>query len=212
MSIWVIIPVKPLHRSKSRLSTVLNMKQREALSREMLEHTLLTLGQVTGIGGVIVVSRDTGALSLARRYNAQTLQESGSPELNASLTAATRVVASWNASAVLLLASDIPLLQAGDIEQMIGLAKRPPVVVIGADRRREGTNALLVRPPGLITYRFGERSLNKHMAEARAAGAEVHVYESATLGLDVDIPADLDLYREMLMEQELSETAWLTHL
>ena len=127
MSIWVIIPVKPLHRSKSRLSTVLNMKQREALSREMLEHTLLTLGQVTGIGGVIVVSRDTGALSLARRYNAQTLQESGSPELNASLTAATRVVASWNASAVLLLASDIPLLQAGDIEQMIGLAKRPPV-------------------------------------------------------------------------------------
>ncbi len=212
MSIWIIIPVKPLHRSKSRLSTVLDMKQREALSREMLEHTLLTLGQVTGIGGVIVVSRDTGALSLARRYNAQTLQESGSPELNASLTAATRVVASWNASAVLLLASDIPLLQPGDIEQMIGLAKRPPVVVIGADRRHEGTNALLVRPPGLIPYRFGEGSLNKHAAEARAAGAEVHIYESATLGLDVDIAADLDLYREMLIERELSEAAWLTHL
>ncbi len=209
MSIWVIVPIKPLNRSKSRLAEVLDIKQRESLSREMLERTLDTLSKVQGIGGVIVVSRDTGALSLARRFHVQTLQESGAPELNASLTAATRVVASWNASGVLILASDIPLVQAGDIEAMLGLGKPPPVVVIATDRRREGTNAMLVRPPGLITYRFGEGSLNKHVAEAKAAGAEVHIYESTTVGLDVDIPADLDLYREMLVEHDLSQQAWL---
>lgn len=209
MTIWAIVPVKPLNRSKSRLSTVLTIEQRESLSREMLERTLHTLSTVESIGGTIVVSRDSAALSLARGLGAQTLQESGAPELNASLTMATQVVASWNACGVLLLASDIPLLQAGDIENMIALAKHPPVVVIGADRREEGTNAMLVKPPALFAYEYGFGSLQRHRAAAQAAGADVHVYRSPTLGLDVDIPADLDLYREMLVERELHEPGWL---
>jgi 2-phospho-L-lactate guanylyltransferase len=84
--------------------------------------------------------------------------------------------------------------------------------VVAPDRRGTGTNALLVRPPGLIPYRFGENSLDKHLEEAEAAGAEAHVYESDTLGLDVDIPADLDLYREMLVEREIREPGWLVSL
>lgn len=209
MSIWAIVPIKPLNRSKSRLSSVLDIEQRESLSREMLTRTLRTLSTVRSVTGVMVVSRDTGALSLARQLGAQTLQESGAPELNASLTMATQVVSSWNACCVLLLASDIPLLQASDIENMIALAKHPPTVVIGTDRREQGTNAMLVKPPGIFPYRFGVGSLNKHRAEAEAVGADVHIYKSPTLGLDVDIPADLDLYREMLVERELREPAWL---
>lgn len=175
----------------------------------MLSHTLQTLSHVNGIGGILVVSRDSAALSLARQLGAQTLQESGAPELNASLTMATQVVSSWNASGVLLLASDIPLLQVSDIENMIARAKHPPVVVIGTDRRVEGTNAMLIKPPGIFPYRFGVDSLNKHKAEAEAIGADVYVYQSPTLGLDVDVPADLDLYREMLVEQDFVEPAWL---
>lgn len=209
MSIWAIVPVKPLNRSKSRLAPVLDIKQREALSREILERTLRTLTGVPGIGGVIVVSRDTAALSLARRFNAQTLQESGNPELNASLTFATAAATGFNPSGVLLLASDIPLMQPADIEQMLALARYSPAVVIAADRRHEGTNAMLVRPPGLFPYQFGEGSLQRHIDAAEAASATVHVYTSPTMGLDVDVPADLDLYREMLVERELSEPLWL---
>jgi hypothetical protein len=29
------------------------------------------------------------------------------------------------------------------------------------------------------------------------------------VALDIDVPVDLDLYREMLIERELSEPAWL---
>ncbi|GAB4478216.1 MAG: 2-phospho-L-lactate guanylyltransferase [Anaerolineae bacterium] len=211
MNIWAIVPVKPLKRSKSRLSSVLTTQQRETLSRQMLEQTLLTLKQVKGIEGVLIISRDAGALALGRKLEAQTLTESGSPELNASLTRATRVVASWNGSGVLIVASDIPLLQAADIEGMLALAKGPaPVVVIASDRRREGTNALLVRPPGLFPYRFGEGSFKKHIDEAEKAGAVVKVFQSGTLGLDVDLPADLDLYRELLAERSAGEAAWYT--
>lgn len=212
MNIWAIVPIKPLNRAKSRLAGVLDGKQREALSREMLEQTLGTLKKVQGIGGVLVISRDTGALSIARRYEAQTVQESGSPELNEALTRATKVVATWNARGVLVVASDIPLMCVEDLEGMLALAKYPPAVVVAPDRHRDGTNALLIRPPELIPYRFGEGSFQKHLDVAESVDVKAHIYESPTLGLDVDTPADLDLYREMLVERELSEPVWLGSL
>jgi 2-phospho-L-lactate guanylyltransferase len=208
VNIWAIVPVKPLKRSKSRLSPVLSPKQRETLSRQMLEQTLHTLLQVSKIKGVLVVSRDNGALALGRKMGAQTLSESGSPELNASLTRTTQVVASWHGAGVLIVSSDIPLLETTDVEAMLKMGKRAPVVVLATDRRGDGTNAMLVRPPGLIEYRYGEGSFQKHIVEAEAAGADVKIYKSETIGLDVDIPADLDLYREMLVERKAGETVW----
>ena len=201
MSIWAIVPVKPLRYSKSRMSSVLSVEEREALSREMLVRTLHTLHAVDNIGGTMVVSRDSGALALARSLGAHTLQESGAPDLNASLTLATKVMVSWRVRGVLLLASDVPLLQVEDIENMIALAKRPPVVVLGSDRSGRGINAMLVRPPGLLAYEYGLGSLRRYRNAAERACADVHVYESLTLGLDIDTPADLDLYRELLAEQ-----------
>jgi 2-phospho-L-lactate/phosphoenolpyruvate guanylyltransferase len=209
VNIWAIIPVKPFNRSKSRLAGVLSAKQRELLSRQMLEQTLQTLKQVEEITGILVISRDTAALALARHYEAQTVQESGTPELNEALTRATQVVvATWNARSVLVLASDMPLLRAQDIREVVALSDTIGVV-LASDRRHDGTNALLVRPPSLIPYRYGEGSFQRHINEARQIGIEPRVYESPTLALDIDVPVDLDLYREMLIERELSEPAWL---
>jgi 2-phospho-L-lactate guanylyltransferase len=85
-------------------------------------------------------------------------------------------------------------------------------VVIATDRREEGTNALLVRPPGLIPYRYGTGSFHRHVEEARNIGAVVEVYRSPTISLDVDVPEDLELYRKMLDERKLNELAWLGSL
>lgn len=208
MNIWAIVPSKPLKRSKSRLSSVLTSQQRENLSREMLSHTLVTLSKAQGIAGTLLVSRDTAALSMARRMGVQTLTESGSPELNASLERATRFVATWKASGVLIVASDIPLLRPDDVEEMLALTNKHPVVVVAPDRRGTGTNAMLVRPPGLFPYRFGENSFARHCSEGESAGARVYIYQSPTVGLDVDIPADLDLYRELLAENSTNESIW----
>jgi 2-phospho-L-lactate guanylyltransferase len=207
-NIWAIVPVKPLNRSKSRLSTVLNIEQREALSLDMLERTLGILKQVEMIGDILVVSRDTAALKQIRQFGVQTLQETGTPELNDSLTRATQFVGSWNASAVLIVAGDIPLLQVSDIDGMINLAGHPPTVVIATDRHRDGTNVMLVSPPGLIPYRYGVGSLYRHTEEVQAAGIDPALFHSPTIELDVDTPEDLELYRRMLAEREIAEPAW----
>lgn len=210
MNMWAIVPVKPFNRSKSRLASILSPNQREALSRQMMEQTLKTLKLVPEITGILVVSRDQHALALARQhYDVQMVQESGAPELNEALTRATQmVIATWNARSVLIMSSDIPLLSVQDVRGMINLADSIGVV-LAPDRRRDGTNAMIVRPPSLIPYCYGDASLQKHIEETRAIGLEAQLFESPTIALDIDIPADLDLYREMLIERELSEPAWL---
>jgi 2-phospho-L-lactate guanylyltransferase len=179
----------------------------------MLEQTLTTLKRAAGIDGILVISRDNKALMLARRFEVQTVQESGAPELNDALARATQAVTAWNAQSVLIAASDIPLMTVQDVESILGMGDRVgDVVVIASDRRQEGTNALLVRPPGLIPYRFGTDSFHRHVEEAEKVGATVQVYQSPSLALDVDVPADLELYQGILNGRRLDEMARLGSL
>jgi 2-phospho-L-lactate guanylyltransferase len=209
VNIWAIVPLKPLNRTKSRLSPVLSQAQRERLSEQIFVNTLTTLKKVSGIGGVLVVSRDTAALALARQHEVQTVQESGTPELNDALTRATEAVRLWNAQGVLIVPADIPLLRVHDFESMLERSTGGPEIVIAPDRHEQGTNALLVRPPGLIPYRYGGASFARHVAEAEAVGAAVHVYRSFSLGLDLDTPTDLEIYRETMSQHPIGELAWL---
>jgi 2-phospho-L-lactate guanylyltransferase len=75
---------------------------------------------------------------------------------------------------------------------MLARAVDPPVVVIAPDRHREGTNALLICPAGLIEYGFGPGSFELHCARAREVGARLEICELATLALDIDMPEDLE--------------------
>ncbi len=195
MSIWAIVPVKPFLRSKSRLAGVLTPEERAGLSREFLGHALDVLAQVASIETILVVSRDPAALALAHSRHAHTVTESGAPDLNAALQRATQVAGASRAQGVLILPTDLPFLSAADVEQLLADGVDGPRVAIAPDRRDEGTNALFVAPPGLLAYAFGEHSFARHLALAQAAGARVRVCRLPGIGLDVDGPEDLSLYR-----------------
>jgi 2-phospho-L-lactate guanylyltransferase len=68
-------------------------------------------------------------------------------------------------------------------------------VALAPDRHGTGTNALFVRPPGLLTYAFGPDSFQRHLAQAQAAGAATRVCRLEGLALDVDQPEDLAAYQ-----------------
>ncbi len=197
MSVWAIVPVKPLRLAKSRLAETLTQEQREHLALLMMGHVLRLLSKAPEIAGVLVISRDPNALAKARGLGVHTVRESGAPELNASLGRATQVTRSWGAGATLVLPSDLPLIAAEDLEQITRLGKKGPAVVLTPDRHEDGTNALLIRPPGLIDYAFGPGSFAQHHKLAQAAGARVEVYRSARVELDVDTRDDLAHYRAL---------------
>jgi len=193
MTVWAIVPVKPLRRSKSRLSPVLSDDERAALSQDMLLRTLDVLGSVPKLEHTLVVSRDPKALALAREHGARTVMERGTPELNRALIRATVVAKGYGVSAVLILPADLPLITQEDVEHIISLATDPPVVVVAPDRHGTGTNALLSAPPGLIEYDFGPDSFLRHKERAAASGARLEVCQMPSFELDVDDPEDLKL-------------------
>jgi 2-phospho-L-lactate guanylyltransferase len=193
MTIWAIVPVKPLRRGKSRLSGVLSLEARTALNHYLLSNTLEILASIPEIEYSLVVSRDPEALTIAREYGARTVQEQGSPQLNIALTRATMVALSHSVQGVLIVPADLPLLTADDIHAVVKRAIDPPVVVITPDRRYQGTNALLVSPPGLIHYEFGPDSYQRHCLLAEKAGARLEICERESVALDIDFPEDLEL-------------------
>jgi 2-phospho-L-lactate guanylyltransferase len=149
---------------------------------------------VPHITGTLVISRDTRVLAIARDLGVNTVQESGTPELNNALMRATQVVRGWRGEAVLVLPADLPLIAAEDVIDVIDLGMEEDTVVIATDQSEDGTNALLIRPPGLIPYAYGKGSYKRHLQAAHDVGATVHVYRSERLALDIDVPADLEQY------------------
>jgi 2-phospho-L-lactate/phosphoenolpyruvate guanylyltransferase len=197
MSVWVIIPVKPLQQAKSRLSGVITPEQRLQFAEALLRRTLEVVRDVPQVAGALVVSRDPKVLAIAREYKAYTVLESGAPELNAALMRATQVIVGWRGNAVLILPADLPLLSREDVIGITEMGREERTVVIATDRHEDGTNALLARPPGMFAYAYGPGSYRRHASLARQAGAQVKLFHSTNLLLDIDLPEDLEKYQQL---------------
>ena len=197
MTIWAIIPVKPLRSGKSRLAGTLTADERTELNRTLLQHTLKTLSDLKEVEQVLVISRDPQALSVARMYGARTVREDGQPHLNTALRRATAIAQAYETRGVLVLPADLPLVSREDILTLVERAADPPVVVIAPDRHEKGTNALLISPAGLIEYDFGENSFQRHCARVKEAGARLEIVNLPSLALDLDLPEDLEIIKNL---------------
>jgi 2-phospho-L-lactate guanylyltransferase len=193
MTIWAIVPVKPLRRGKSRLAGLLSEEQRTRLNRFLLEHILSTLNEISEIEHTLVVSRDPAALALTRGMGGRTVLEDGAPQFNTAIQRATLVAQAQGARAVLILPADLPLVEPDDLTTLLMQGDNPPVVVIAPDRRLDGTNCLFINPAGFIEYGYGPGSFQRHSKRATDAGARLEVINSVHLGLDLDLPEDLEM-------------------
>jgi len=197
MTLWAIVPVKPLRRSKSRLAGILSEDERADLSRTLFQHTLETLNTLKEVEEVLVISRDPQVLTIARNYGARTVREDGQPDLNTALKRATVIAQVYATRGVLILPADLPLISREDALVLVERASDPPVVVIAPDRHQKGTNALLISPAGLIEYQFGENSFQRHCNLVKEAGVRLEIVNLPSLGLDLDLPEDLEIIRNL---------------
>ena len=196
MSIWAIVPVKPLRLGKSRLSSVLSDDERAILNRMFLEQTLDVLRNTPTVSQTLVISRDPAALALARESGARTILEDGNPNLNNALTRATMLARNY-ATGVLVLPADLPLLTKDDLLLFFEHIYKSPCVVITPDRLENGTNALLMAPGGLIKYDFGRGSFTRHCNLARNVGARLEIVRNQHIELDLDTPDDLNMLKQL---------------
>ena len=191
MANWAIVPVKNLDFSKSRLSDVLSVDARRELIWSLLVRTLSALNESELIENTIVISNDKSVLQLADNQEVMTVQEDSPYNLNSALHQATLVTLTHGATGLLVLPADLPLLTREDVEKIVYEEDSNRLVRIVPDQHGVGTNALFIRPPGVLRYKFGKDSLSNHKWEAKRIKAKLHVYRLSNVEFDVDDPDDL---------------------
>ena len=218
MTTWAISPVKPLRYGKSRLSQILSPDERARLTTRMLSRTLDTLNQVPAIFRSLVISRDPAALKIARQYDAYTYGEGERQGLNEALARAAHIAAAQEASGVLVVPADLPLITVEDVEMMLagvaptmagmsinGTYHHPRTIAICPDRYEDGTNALYVSPPTGFEFHYGEGSFQKHLDEAQAIGMTSRIVH--TPGLKFDLDTEDDWHTLQALKGELSHAS-----
>lgn len=222
MTTWAIIPVKPLRYGKSRLAHILSPDERAQLTTTMLHHTLQVLENVSAIYRTLVISRDPAALKLARQYGAHTYGEGDKQDLNLALGRAAHIAAARDASGILILPADLPLLSAEDVKMMLagatplmppaqppnnghlGYHHNPRVVTICPDKHKEGTNALFISPPTGFDFKFGKDSFARHLREAERLGIPSRVVHAPGIKFDLDTEEDWINYLAISGNMELA--------
>jgi 2-phospho-L-lactate/phosphoenolpyruvate guanylyltransferase len=205
MSLWAIVPVKPLRRGKSRLSTILSEDERERLNHNLFVHTIEVLQRVEAITDILVVSRDSDVLTEARELNVRTVTENGTPELNNALRRASLFSKNFSTEGILIVPADLPLMRSQDVSDFLDVRGIPPVAIISPDRRGQGTNLLYTNPADLLTFSYGMDSFERHVSQAQMKDARVVVFENERIALDLDVPEDYDLLNSYQAVPVLSE-------
>jgi 2-phospho-L-lactate guanylyltransferase len=191
--IIAVVPVRSMRHGKTRLSSVLGTEARETLLRGVANRVVAAAVDSGRIETVLVVSPEAETLAWAAGFGPAVVAVP-QPEHRAGLNGAIDAGRAWaldqGASALVSLFADLPLIAPDDIR---GLAARTEPVVLGADRRGEGTNALLLRLAARgpeFTFAFGEGSLAKHLAEAQRLGLNAALHDALGIAFDLDTPDD----------------------
>ena len=197
MAIWIVIPVKPFDEGKARLAGVLSPDARRRLNLDMFERTLRIVSIAQKTQRLLVVSRSNEALQIAAGMGAVVLPETASSDLNSALTQAANALIDTDASGVLSLSADLPLLEPTDLHLILDEEATDRRITIAPDRERLGTNALSITPPLAIPYRYGEDSFAAHQALARSTNLAIGYAETPGLAFDIDTPEDLEAARSL---------------
>ena len=192
MKLAVAVPMKPFALAKARLRPGLSNAARQKLAADMLRHVLAAVADSRVAEACGVVSADPAALAIAKEYGFEAIDEKGISGYNGASGAAIAWAQALRAEALLLLPADLPFLTAEDLRNLVQLADdHCSVVIIAPDSRHQGTNALVLRPPGIISPSFGENSFLRHQRLARAAKVDYLIYDSPGIAQDIDWPEDL---------------------
>jgi 2-phospho-L-lactate guanylyltransferase len=166
----------------------------------MLVDVLRTLRKVRQIRRITVVSADFAVRRIARLVRVHFLWEGKRRGLNKGVRLAVHDAKRQKFSAALILPSDIPLITPSEIRRLLRFSAGYPIAITPS--KDGGTNALLLRPPGVINPAFGKNSFRRHLAKANRKGLTARVVKSTRIAADVDDPADVASLRRLSLRNE----------
>jgi 2-phospho-L-lactate guanylyltransferase len=192
--VWVVVLVKDFDSAKQRLGPALDPKARRALARRNAERAVRAAA--AGDRRLVVAGSEEVA-AMAEALGAPALLEERQLGQNVAARRGIAHAVENGAEAVLLLSSDLPLVTRKSVRELIAAAIQlaPPAVVLVPAFGRGGTNALFMRPPGVVGLHFGADSLASFRREAEARGVNFAIHQAKAMALDLDEPSDLAILR-----------------
>ncbi len=196
VSTRIIVPHRGLEAAKTRLAPSLDPEERIMLASQLLQRVLAVAHEVSH--DVVVISPSRPLAEIVEASGAR-LEVQRGMGLNEGLDQARSQALLDGTETLVVLHGDLPNLRAADVETLMGAlpSNGGPGVAIGPDRAGTGTNALALRPPGVIGFRFGVGSFAAHAAEVERAGVSCVAVDRAGLAFDLDTPADLARWLEL---------------
>lgn len=157
----------------------------------MLFDVLGAVTQSKMVDQTIVVCSDNKILKSRTFPNTSVLSDGIGEDLNTDLKAAVEYCMNKSVESLLILPGDIPLIQKTDVELVISSSSGTAVVIVPS-RDDLGTNALLLRPPNVISPAFGPNSYQSHLHLAARQTKDVKTLRIARVSLDIDEPKDIE--------------------
>jgi len=183
----IVVPMKDMSRSKTRLQGQLTPDQRARLARLMLCKTLELLRQLEGVDSAVVTG-SAGVAAIALKHGIRVIVEPVISNLCIALEHAARYAQAKGYRRVCILPADLASPAPGDLKRL--LASHVSVTVCPA--ADYGTNALLVTPPCAVRFRYGPQSAYRHMDAAARVGLHAVWMPFESFSLDVDTSACLE--------------------
>lgn len=199
-----VVPIRSLRNGKTRLAPILAPDERAELMRCSAARVIGAAVDSHVVDTVLVISPDAEALAWASGFPRRVTplaQPSAYPGLNGAIAFARDWALERDADSLLSLFADLPLLSMFDIRRLV---RRRAPLVLGPDRRGEGTNAMMLRLQGAgadFRFNFGEGSLEKHLREAERLGIGATIEVTAGIGFDLDTPLDWEEYLQAQPER-----------
>lgn len=208
-----LLPLKDLVQAKTRLAGLLRPSERRALAQAMAEDVLSVMASHPEIARITLVSDDPGAELLASKYGADCWSERslGCRGLNALMQSASERLLGNEYEPLIVLHADLPLLECGDITEVLSLQREQGGLVIGSDRQGSGTNLLAFDAAAVPRFCFGADSCDAHVSGAHRSGIRVTMCRTPGVFADVDEPADLQWVMDRLGNRPAGRTAALLH-
>jgi len=188
---WVVLPLKSVKKSNSRLKYILSSNERQQLSMLMLEDVFAALKNVPGLGGLLVITDCPTIKHYCRKLDVILLEEGDRPELNSAVSKAVQFLEKLGIKRFFTVPGDVPLLDSSELNQLIECVKNSKGVTLVPSHDGLGTNSISSLIPSHITPQFGSNSLSIHHQMARDIGVPLNVLPLPGLGFDIDWPDDL---------------------
>ena len=200
---WAIIPINNFNESFSRLSNVLNKKQREEMTQILATQVLDALTPIASVEKIIVLSNEIEWLSSFWNKKIVVLPEPDTEQFSKKIDNTAQWIQSQGVTAMLYLSIDLPYIQQEDIENLI--SQHISSLSIVEAKKDNGTNALILDLPTKMEFQFGPNSFSKHLAEARSKNINTTIVNIEYLSLDLDDWNDLHLFKKNSVENKFSQ-------